>query len=137
MFGIIVIGHGGFAGGLASAVTAIVGPQQHLVALDFAIDEDEKSLETRIEAALADMQLEQYLIFTDLLGGTPFKTAAFIARKSQAIEVLAGANLAMLLEAVTNQGNEDGLAVLARKIKISGQSGIVIMTELISQSAKI
>lgn len=100
MIGIIVTGHGDFAKGLTSAVELIAGAQPQYEVVTFRQDKTPEVLNADIRAAIQNVdQGDGVLIFTDLLGGTPFKESAMITTEVQNVEVLAGTNLAMLLEA--------------------------------------
>ena len=99
MTGIIVTGHGRFAEGVASAVSLIAGEQEEFIPVCFEHEVNE--LEEDLKDALKRLEMcEGILIFCDLAGGTPFKTAVMLTREYENIEVIAGANLPMLAETV-------------------------------------
>ena len=79
MVGLIVTGHGHFATGLTSSVDLIAGPQQNYVAVDFDGNGTEK-LEADLAAAFETLKdCSGIIVFSDLAGGSPFKTAAVLA----------------------------------------------------------
>ena len=95
MVGIIVTGHGRFATGLTSSINLIAGPQENYVAVDFEQEVDQ--LQADLTAAIESLKdCEGIIVFSDLAGGSPFKTAVLIAQSYQNVEVIAGTNLPML-----------------------------------------
>jgi len=95
----IVTGHGNFATGFEGAVKLLAGKQLNLKFIDFENGMSEVDLR---EKFLKSMDDEPTLFFTDLTGGTPYKEAAKIAYKSTNVLVVAGCNLASLLETTFN-----------------------------------
>ncbi len=80
MVGIIVTGHGNFASGITSALELIAGPQDAYAALDFTslsgTEELEKGMASALESLRSREDVDGVLVLCDLVGGTPFKTAA-------------------------------------------------------------
>lgn len=97
MVGIIVTGHGRFASGMTSSIELIAGPQENYVAVDFEHEVDELTVDL-VEAIESLQECEGIIIFTDLPGGSPFKTAVELSATRDDIEVLYGTNLPMLVE---------------------------------------
>ena len=64
------------------------------------------------------------LVFTDLLGGTPFNQSMMIAQDVDNVEVLTGTNLPMVIELLFLRGN----ATLAEQAVTVGQTGITAQT---------
>lgn len=92
MTGIMVLGHGHFASGIASAAELILGKQDDFVWVDFP----EGDTKTELEAHIAEA--EHILVFCDLLSGSPFNTIVPESMKDRRIKVVYGTNLAMLIE---------------------------------------
>lgn len=86
MTGIMVLGHGHFASGIASAAELILGKQDDFVWVDFPEGDTKTELEAHI------------LVFCDLLSGSPFNTIVPESMKDRRIKVVYGTNLAMLIE---------------------------------------
>ncbi|GJM56486.1 PTS galactosamine/N-acetylgalactosamine transporter subunit IIA [uncultured Dubosiella sp.] len=100
--GIIVTGHGRFAEGITSAVDLIAGPQKNYVAVNFEHEVDK--LEKDLISALDSLkECSGILIFTDLPGGSPYKTAVLLAQNYDNVEIIAGTNLPMLTEIVMSR----------------------------------
>ncbi|AHG20063.1 hypothetical protein Z042_10790 [Chania multitudinisentens RB-25] len=108
MLSIILSGHGGFASGLEQAMKQILGEQPQIVAIDFPESSTTALLQSQFEAALAQLDESEGLVFlTDLLGGTPFRVASTLAMQKPGREVLTGINLQLLLEMALER---DGLS---------------------------
>ena len=117
MVGLIVTGHGHFATGLTSSVDLIAGPQPNYVAVDFDGNGTEK-----LEADLKDCS--GIIVFSDLAGGSPFKTAALISAGNDKVRVLAGTNLSMLCEISMARTMIDDLEMLVSSAISVGKDGV-------------
>ena len=98
MIGLIVTGHGNFASGITSSIDLIAGKQNDYVAVDFdgeGTDKLENDLKTALEKLSA---CDGIIIFCDLAGGSPFKTAVVLTASNSKVKVIAGKNLPMLCE---------------------------------------
>jgi PTS system N-acetylgalactosamine-specific IIA component len=93
----IITGHGNFATGLAGAVELLAGNQSNYVFIDFSKEMSEEELGEKLESLVGK---QTTLIFTDLIGGTPFKEATKIAFSKDNVRVVTGCNLASLLETI-------------------------------------
>lgn len=84
MVGFILTGHGQFAPGLASAIAMVAGDQPAFTVVPFEGDQA-ASYGEDLRAAITAMREEcdGVLVFTDLLGGTPFNQSMMIARCRQ------------------------------------------------------
>lgn len=99
MVGIIVTGHGRFASGLTSSIDLIAGPQEKYVAVNFEQEVDQ--LTADLTNAIESLQdCDGIIVFSDLAGGSPFKTAVIVSQSYKNIEIVAGTNLPMLAEVV-------------------------------------
>ena len=116
MVGFILTGHGQFAPGLASAIAMVAGDQ----AASYGED---------LRAAITAMREEcdGVLVFTDLLGGTPFNQSMMIAQDVDNVEVLTGTNLPMVIELLFLRGNAT-LAELGEQAVTVGQTGVTAQT---------
>lgn len=131
MIGMIVSGHGHFASGLSSSVKLIVGAPTDYEAIDFVEEFSTEDLKREMNAAIDRLNhCDGILIFTDLTGGSPFKTAVEIAmeRKDKNVRVLGGTNLAMLIEMSMARAAFDDLDTLADMSVESGKEQIVKYT---------
>ena len=151
MIGIIVTGHAHFATGIESSVELIAGKQKYFKAVDF-VEEEEKSvdiydksldmlsasvqsnlkhygvdkLQRDLELAINDLsqECEGIIIFADLLGGSPFKTAATLAYNRPYVKVISGSNLPMLCEISLARTMIDDLDTLVQTAINVGKDGV-------------
>lgn len=109
MLGIILCGHGGFASGLEQAMKQILGEQPQFIAIDFPETSTTALLTSQLEAAMAQLDAQQEIVFlTDLLGGTPFRVASTLAMQTAGCEVITGTNLQLLLEMAMDRDGLNG-----------------------------
>ena len=82
-----------------------------------------------LRAAITAMREEcdGVLVFTDLLGGTPFNQSMMIAQDVDNVEVLTGTNLPMVIELLFLRGNAT-LAELGEQAVTVGQTGVTAQT---------
>ncbi|MBB35804.1 MAG: PTS fructose transporter subunit IIA [Hirschia sp.] len=99
MIGVVVVTHGGLANEFVAATEHVVGPQAAFTAICIGADDDmEERRQEIIDAARANDVGRGVIIFTDMFGDTPSNLAISCMSKSR-IEVIAGANLPMLIKA--------------------------------------
>ncbi|SHK71846.1 PTS system, mannose-specific IIA component [Clostridium cavendishii DSM 21758] len=104
MYKVLVVSHGELCKGFKSAVEMILGSEE-----DFDIVSlDNKGVEVfheNLENKIAELKSEndELLILCDLFGGTPFNKSMIEAVSNEAIKIIAGVNLAMVIEAITNK----------------------------------
>ena len=118
----IVIGHGEFATGIVSAVAQITGRGTFLLALsNRGLSGD------AIEEALASATAESgaRVIFTDLPGGSATIAARRVIRSRDALTLVAGVSLAVLLDFVMSEDNDPRAA--ARHAADRGKSAITVI----------
>lgn len=120
MLGIILTGHGHFASGIASAVELIAGKMENLVVVDFEPGDSSDVLEEKVAKAFEQLKnYDSIVVLTDLMGGTPFKTAALLSLKHKNCKVLYGTNLPMILEFVLSvEATEDLEKLINNSLKI-------------------
>lgn len=98
MIKLVVVAHGHFATGAASALELIAGKQEEVAVIDFSEGMSAQTLKEKIASELIDQT--EVLVLSDLLGGTPFKVSTeLMAEFNGKMNVLSGLNLAMLIEA--------------------------------------
>ena len=104
MLALLVTGHGCFATGLNSGLEVIAGAQSNVALVDFEAEHSFEELKENIHTALDSLkEYDGVLILTDFPGGSPFKAAVEcrLERTEQAIEVVAGTNLPLLIASST------------------------------------
>jgi PTS system N-acetylgalactosamine-specific IIA component len=96
----IVIGHGDFATGIASAVAQITGRDDVLIAMSnrgLSGEAIEQALAATVDATGARV------IFTDLPGGSATIAARRVIRAREGLTMVAGVSLAVLLDFVMSE----------------------------------
>lgn len=119
----IITGHGHFSTGLQSSVKLITGLGDKLAAIDFEENMSSEDLKAKLVDQLnSNGENEQTIIFTDIAGGTPFNQSVLLKNDNDNIEVIAGTNLPILVEAVLSQERES--EPLSRQLVDSGKNNI-------------
>jgi N-acetylgalactosamine PTS system EIIA component len=121
-FRIVIAGHGTLPAALLATTELICGPIADIAAAGLEPTESPDRYADTLRAAIG-RDHRRVLVLCDLLGGTPFNVASAISRRSPRIVCLAGANLAVVVEAVLTDGDLDE-AVVERLLEV-GRSGIV------------
>ena len=128
MVGLLITGHGHFATGLGSSLRLITGNTENIVYVDFEENHSTDTLTENLNKALDELKdCDGVLVLSDLAGGSPFKSAVEckVARPDQAIEVLAGSNLPMLIEGSMAMAAFDSPLDLAQSLIETGKDYIV------------
>ena len=128
MLGLLVTGHGHFATGLNSSLELIAGAQPNVALVDFEADHSIEVLKENLTKALDSLkEYDGVLVLSDLPGGSPFKTAVELKfeRPDQAIEVIAGTNLPLLIASSTMTAVFDNPLDLAEAIVPEGKDSII------------
>ncbi|MBW5811766.1 PTS N-acetylgalactosamine transporter subunit IIA [Yersinia kristensenii] len=126
MVSIIITGHGRFASGLYNALEQIIGPQQQIIAIDFPVGMSTQQLDQALQQALDALPVEQGVIFfTDLLGGSPFRSAVQLSVQQPQFEVIAGTNMQMLAETVLDRDEIPTASEFVQQALAAGSRGIV------------
>ncbi|MBS4535759.1 PTS sugar transporter subunit IIA [Clostridium sp. D2Q-14] len=98
MTGIIIAGHGNFASGMYSVIKLVAGEQENLEVVDFLEGDSTEDLKEKMIKELDKINEEECLFFTDIPGGSPFKTAVEISMEREGCEVISGSNVPMIME---------------------------------------
>ncbi|EKO3368644.1 PTS sugar transporter subunit IIA [Vibrio fluvialis] len=110
MLAVILSGHGAFASGMAQAVHQVIGKQDQFRFIDFPEQMTTPQLEAAMRQAMEEIDSGEGIVFlTDLLGGTPFRTASLLSQARQDIEVITGTNMQMTAEMLLER---DALSLL-------------------------
>ena len=135
MIGLIISGHLNFASGMASAVKAIAGEQENMVFIDFIESKSPDELEQQMRAAIQSMSCEQVVFLTDLPGGTPCNRAMAIMMENPSVEVLAGVNLPMIVNAAFEREDTTASELLSVLREI-GMTSIQDLREQLAMSSE-
>ena len=136
MLGIIISGHGGFATGMEKAMLQIIGTQEQTVAIDFPEESTSQKLTQQFEDALKEVDTGDGVVFlTDLLGGTPFRTASTLSLARDDMEVLTGCNLQLILEMMMER--DELTAAQFRTLGVEcGHRGLTSLFDELAKSRK-
>ena len=107
MIGIILTGHGKISSGIKSSVDLVMGSVDKLEYYDFTQDITPEVLESKISEGIDKLNEDGVLILTDIAGGTPFKLASVLSLNKANVKVVAGMNLPMLLEVISEREYSD------------------------------
>ena len=117
MIGLVVTGHANFGSGMTSSVNLIAGEQEAYQYVDFLPTYSTEDLAAELNKALDALKdCEGVIIFTDLMGGTPFNTAAQLGRDRE--------NLPMLVEVVMSRKFMDDLDGLVDSLLQTGKEQV-------------
>ena len=122
---VLVTGHGGFALGMAAASRMIVGDQELIDWLPFEEGTNLSDYQAQITASVETYGEEGLLILTDFKGGTPFNVSMLLSQGHPQVAVLAGTNLAMILEAIDQAPTASSVTDLADHIVAIGRQGLL------------
>lgn len=127
MIGLIISGHGHFASGLHTSLNLIAGEPSNIEYVDFEENDTIETLKEKYYIALKNLNhCEGILALSDLAGGSPFKTLVEIKTEiEKPMEVVAGANLPMILEiSMSRDFIEDLYSLTESSIEV-GKNGVV------------
>ncbi|EGU30590.1 phosphotransferase system, mannose/fructose-specific component IIA [Vibrio ichthyoenteri ATCC 700023] len=138
MIAVILSGHGGFASGIAKAIFQIIGEQPQFKFIDFPEEATTPQLEAQMREAIAEIDSSEGIVFlTDLLGGTPFRTASLLSQERNDIEVVTGTNLQMAAEMLLER-DELNLLEFREQALECGHRGITsLAAEMALKSEKV
>lgn len=101
MYKILLVTHGELGKGLKNTLGMFTSETDHVhyVSLDESgVENFRNALVSKVEEIYVEG--EEILVLADLFGGTPFNTATVeVKAKYQGVEIIAGVNLPMLIEA--------------------------------------
>lgn len=101
MVHLIVTSHGGFAAGLVQSAEMLLGKQENLESVTFTADMGMEELDEIFQEKIINIsEDDQYLIFCDIKGGTPFNVVSRYSFKNDNVAVIYGMNLPILITAL-------------------------------------
>ena len=118
-------GHANCGTSITSTVNLIAGEQEAYKAVDCLPKYSTEDLTREITKALEDLKdCEGVIIFTDLMGGTPFNVSAQLGHGKENIRIVAGTNLPMLVEIVMSRKFMDNLDELVESVLETGKEQV-------------
>jgi mannose/fructose-specific phosphotransferase system component IIA len=123
-FRMVIAGHGTLPASLLKTAELICGeiPDVAAVGLRASDSPDRYAEELRAAIGRDGAAAGDVLVLCDLLGGTPYNVAAAISRRSPRVVCVAGANLAMVVEAAL--ATEPLAGPLVERLLEAGRAGI-------------
>jgi PTS system mannose-specific IIA component len=131
MIGVVVVTHGQLATELVNAAETIVGDLPHFAAVSIGWHEDVQDAREAIAAAIERVsQPGGVLLATDMFGGTP-SNLGITFLKEDAVEIVTGVNLPMLIKAA-HLPDGRRLADVARMLREHGRNAIWVASDLLT-----
>ncbi len=131
MIGVVVVTHGQLATELVNAAETIVGDLPQFAAVSIGWHEDVQDAREAIAAAIERVKRPGgVLLATDMFGGTPANLGITFL-KEDAVEVVTGVNLPMLIKAASLQEGAR-LTDIARLLREHGRNAIWVASDLIN-----
>ncbi|MGL9970536.1 PTS sugar transporter subunit IIA [Enterococcus sp. DIV1420a] len=124
----LITGHSEFALGMHSALTMITGSIEDVMIIPFLVNEKADEYRQKIESSI--QMNEQVVCFTDLVGGTPFKTCVELSMKKDQAFVVSGTNIGMLLEGLIMRNSGIEPFEFAKSVVQVGKSNIVLLKKI-------
>jgi PTS system mannose-specific IIA component len=130
VIGVVVVTHGQLATELVNAAEMIVGDLRQFTAVSIGWHDDVNDAREDIAQAIERVRGEEgVLVLTDMFGGTPSNLGMTFLQKD-AVEVITGVNLPMLIKLASLRRSSDLLAV-AREMRDHGRNAIWVASDLL------
>ncbi|MCP4688264.1 MAG: PTS fructose transporter subunit IIA [Desulfobacterales bacterium] len=131
MIGIVVVTHDWLADALVDAAGSILHKRPKAVApVGIGVDDNVDSLRGKVARGIKEVdQKEGVLIMTDMFGGSP-SNLSFSFLEEGRVEVLSGANLPMLVNAVKTRERSE-LGALAASLEGISRKSISLASKII------
>ena len=97
---LVLISHGRFCEELKHSTEMIMGPQESIHSVALLPEEGPDDFLAKFSDTIKDF--DDYLVFADLLGGTPCNVISRLIMEGQEIELYAGMNLPMVIEFINS-----------------------------------
>ena len=130
MVAVVVVSHGNLAEALLRTAEMIAGGCPHACALELGADESPEGFRRRLVGVFCAEAPDgegQWLVLTDLLGGTPHRVAMMVRAElpdPDACAIVSGANLAMVVEALLSCRAQTDAKSLARHVALLGRQQV-------------
>ena len=131
MVGIVLASHGAFADGIFQSGEMIFGEQPNVAHVILKPDEGPEDVKKKMQEAVASLDNQDEVLFlVDLWGGTPFNQASSLVKEHEdKWTIVAGMNLPMVIEALTQRFSVESAREIARAIVPTGNDGIKTFPE--------
>ena len=137
MVGIVIATHGEFATGILQSGTMIFGEQENVRAVTLMPSEGPADVKLKMEKAIASFDNQDEVLFlVDLWGGTPFNQAnSLVENHKEKWAIVAGLNLAMLIETFASRFSMDTAHEIAAHILGSAKEAVKVQPEELEPAA--
>ncbi len=134
MSNIVLVSHGEFCVGLLKSLEMIAGDTFGIRAVPLIPGESPESYREKLTQVLGEMDKEKgYIVLSDISGGTPFQSAAYLAKDFQ-IGLISGMNMPMLLTLAL--GNSDEMTLDELVEKATQQSSLGVQGKVIKRGER-
>jgi mannose PTS system EIIA component len=131
MIGMVLVTHGRLADELLGALEHVVGEQEQAATVCIQPDDDMEQRRLDILAAIEAVDSgDGAVVLTDLFGGTPSNLAISVMNETR-IEVIAGANLPMLVQLARVRKTME-LVDAVREAQDAGRKYINVASQLLA-----
>ena len=97
---LVLVSHGRFCEELKKSTEMIMGPQDFIHTVPLLPEEGIDDFAAKFSATVKD--LDDYIVFADLLGGTPCNVVSRLILEGLQIELYAGMNMPMVIEFINS-----------------------------------
>ena len=97
---LILVSHGRFCEELKGSTEMIMCPQGNIYTVAILPEDGPEDFTAKFEAAIEG--LDDFLVFADLLGGTPCNVVSRLIMEGRDIDLYAGMNLPMVIEFINS-----------------------------------
>lgn len=110
---LVLISHGAFCEGLKASTEMLMGPQENIHTVVLEPSEGADEFRAKLEAVIKDF--DEFVIFADLMGGTPCNVASRLLLEGRKFELYAGMSMPMVIGFINNElvGTNDDLVEFA------------------------
>jgi PTS system mannose-specific IIA component len=131
LIGLVLVTHGALASELRRAAEHVVGPMDGMETVCIGPDDDLENARDTIRAAVGNVDDGNgVILLTDMFGGTPSNLSISLLKEGH-VEVLAGANLPMLIK-LSEARTTASLSDAAQIAKTAGRRYIAIASQIIA-----
>ncbi len=123
---VLIVGHGYYASGLKSSLELLNGISEDVLALDFKEGDSFEDLSLQVENIVKNITTN-WIILTDIQGGSPFKAAALSKMKYQNVQVCSGVNLPLLMEIVLTKNFNENIDELVKTAVTNCKESIFVL----------
>lgn len=135
LIGGVIVAHGHLGNEFLAAAEMIVGPIAHVTAASIEWHDDVEVAREELERAIARVSRGRgVLLLTDTFGGAATNISSMFMG-DEAIEVVTGVNLPMIIK-LAEQQPEETLAQMAARVRDAGTEGIYLASDLLPRTSR-